>query len=34
MIPTSWIVAIALVAVVIILLIPDRHKPPWERWRD
>lgn len=34
MIPVSVIIAIALVAAVIILLIPDRHKPWWEKKRD
>jgi hypothetical protein len=33
-IPTTAIIAIGMVAVVIILFIPGRHKPWWERRRD
>lgn len=33
-IPNSWIIAAFIAAIVIILFIPERHRPPWERRRD
>jgi hypothetical protein len=33
-IPTPAVIAILLVAAVVILMIPDRHKPWWERRKD
>jgi hypothetical protein len=33
-IPDVWIFAIAIAAVAIVLIIPDRHKPWWEKRRD